>query len=235
MTPRGLAFEVRTAGGFAWVDAEIAITVSPDPAETWKFVERFTDNRASLRDVAEDFVAWANDASRAWFGTHVFDYALDHTRADRRLSVTLSADASVAAWTPNAAFAFLSGVASSAAASLSLPSSTAAAGTVDTEFAVVNYWKRDVVSPIVSADGAMRAGAASAASRRPGVSATSSAQAAHALQLATREASAPRRAWIYQHASPGEPSEGWRFVAVGNTTTQVLDSVLFTLGLEVLA
>lgn len=222
-----------------WSAAELTVTVGAW-VETWTCPATAISARAAI----DDFVGWANDFARGWFGFALFSWSWQRNASDGGAKLVLTNSGGVWDLLPNAAAQTLLGL-PAAAAVLTVTGTTSAAGTwAPARDGVVplrggREWLRDAGE--ASGVGAVRRGVPALAPWLAICQAVVEARDAARLTAILATASSPRRAWLRlanvpraseSVVAPGD-STGWRWVALGEVRRSQRTVSLWSVTLDV--
>ena len=203
---------IRVAGSSSATWAGSSIEIDYAGAETWEYDAELGLDAASVVDVADSVVAWANDAGRSWSGDLVLSWSVSES-TDGGWLVTFTGTDS-AAWTSSADFAALMGVpASPPGSSSSLVGTSRAVATCHGPVALTGHVRQPGDGGMLSASGAWLLESQRASLTRPDCSMALDEAEQHALADALELAASPREAHIWDTVS-----DDWILCSLGRVS-----------------
>jgi hypothetical protein len=206
-----LFMRVTGDGTNLWAGSSITVDDGVNPPEIWDYDTELNLAQASGYDVAENFLAWLNDAGRAWSGVQSWSGPTyeDHTNGGQG-KFTLGQSPGTATYTNSTAIQALLGVAAVDAGASDYETEGVVAS-VAGEWSVTNYLRsNDGQKGAAASVGGWVMTTNATNPIRPGLQAGLDHLQMLALSLAQMYSRAPQEAHAYE-----EQSDTWRLLSVG--------------------
>ena len=203
----------------AWTALVVAVTVAPDPAET------FTGSATSAYEAMVEFDSWLNGAGRAWTGVVSFSWTWerDSTTGGALLILTASGGLFSIDGGAQSTLGFAAGGA------FASTTGAAALGTIAPVGGVaVRAYMRQLAVGDACGDGVLRPGVPGAAHYRPAVSFVGDSLDAGRTAAMLATASNPRIAVVWQ-----KHLAAWRTLAIGPISRSVASTHHYKFDLNV--
>ena len=208
----GAFFEVARSGSAVWAGSTLALDFGVAGSATWSYdTEMEAAPAADLYGVCASIVDWGNAAARPWSGTVTLAWQVLDRAPGLGVQVTATGAGS---WTPAgglATFAAWSTVVSGG--SISTPSLSTAAGTLEATPGIGNYVPRQDGVGSYSARGSFLTGVGALAAKRPWLRFVLEEAATARMGEVLRTLSSPRRGHVYDTAA-----DTWRQLSLGGLT-----------------
>ena len=219
----GLCVRIAGNGSAVWAGSTLGINYGG--LETWDYDTDVALDAASLVDVAQSVVDWANDAGRGWAGVLTLAYSVSASTNGGWLVTFTASD--TATWTPSADFATLTGVPGSPPGGATLVGTSRAAGTCHGPVALTGHVRQPAEGGVLSAGGAWLLESQRASLTRPDCSMALDEAEQHALADALEIAASPRQAHVWDTVS-----DAWILCSLGRVSVS-REAQFYRVGAEV--
>mgnify|MGYP005819571587 FL=1 len=222
---QGMSLGLSTLAG-----GEIEVTAGAD-AETWAYDTEINATSATLPEIRDSFITWANAGGRAWTGVYTFTGSIVSVASHGPgLGLEVVASASVTLTFNATARAVLNYGGSLVETGATFTSNAAVPGTLYAPLILLRWLALPPGEGTVSGNGSWRNAQPSHSKQIPGISGVINEQELSRLNDIIATAYSPRTAEFYQPAQ-----SAWRKVIVGDLRVTRVNSSFYDLTVEAAA